>query len=211
VSAGRDAPALAIAARPELLVQSSLEPVAPQFRAALEAGLTACQAAGLDAVVYETVRSPALQELYWHRGRPPTLEYPRPVTYARDPFDAWHVYGLAADVISHRDRWFAVLPSMIAGLGPDAIRDVISARARQAALWFRAMADVMRAHGLAWGGDWHRADPPHVQWGRCAPSPTIRSRNAYAAAALGVEARGGDAQAQAAAGRAAVWRLVLAA
>lgn len=123
--------------------------------AAVEQLLTACGVYGLDAYVYEGVRSAELQALYYHRGRPPTAAYPRPVTNARSNLYSWHGYGLAVDIISRTQRWDA----------PES--------------WFRQVADLAKQCGLDWGGDWKQRDLPHFQWGRCRASPSDLARTIY--------------------------------
>ena len=133
----------------------TLDGLAPQFREALVATLAACRAAGMDAIAFETTRSDALAQLYHKRGRPPTAEYPRPVTNAPDASWTWHGYSLAADIISESKEWDA------------------------GEAWFAKMATMAKAHGLKWGGDWKQADLPHVQWGRCKASPSKVARDLY--------------------------------
>ena len=132
---------------------ADLRYLAPAFRAAVEAAIADCNAApnALDAVVFETFRSDALQQLYYRRGRdvrPPDA----PVTNARTNLYSWHGYGLAVDVIHETKQWDA----------GDA--------------WFRAVADIFRRHACKWGGDWTHPDPPHFQWGKCKPSPSDVAR-----------------------------------
>jgi peptidoglycan L-alanyl-D-glutamate endopeptidase CwlK len=134
-------------------VHRDLDECAPKFAAAVRAGVQACRAHGLDAIVWEAYRTPELQLVYWHRGRPPTTEYPGPVTWAKSNLYSWHGYGLAVDVISECKHWKA----------GDA--------------WFAAVAEEMKQHALDWGGDWkHRPDGPHFQWGTLKPTPSDRAR-----------------------------------
>lgn len=139
----------------------TLDGLAPKFREALEATLAACKAAGLDAIAYETTRSNDLAHAYYTRGRPPSKEYPHPVTNAPDASWTWHGYGLACDIISASKEWNA---------GDE---------------WFRKMAAMAKAHGMKWGGDWKMADVPHVQWGRCKASPSKVARALHAAGEIG--------------------------
>lgn len=159
-------------------VTSALSLLAPKFRVRVEAAVAECRAKGLDARVQETLRSAALQELYYTRGRPPTAAYPHPVTNARSSLYSWHGYGLAVDVISERDGWFNVRPG-----APTTER-----RARMLAgdAFFRGIATIFKAHGCDWGGDWKHPDPPHFQFGGLRASPSDRARALYAAG--GVEA-----------------------
>lgn len=45
--------------------------------------------------------------------------------------------------------------------------------------WFTRVADVFKRHGCKWGGDWQMRDLPHMQWGRCKPSPSDRARELW--------------------------------
>ncbi|MDB5988311.1 MAG: hypothetical protein JWR16_3364 [Nevskia sp.] len=135
---------------------ADLGKLAPRFRAAVESGLAACTAAGLDAKVYEGFRSEELQALYYARGRsviPPAT----PVTNAQSSLYSWHGYGLAVDVISQSKAWDM----------PEA--------------WFGQVAEIFKQYGCAWGGDWKQRDLPHFQWGRCKPSPSDLAREIIAA------------------------------
>lgn len=136
-------------------VDHDLCDLAPAFRKAVDAAIAECNAAGLDAVVYETYRSKELQEAYYARGRtviPPA----HPVTNARSNLYSWHGYGLAVDVISKAHAW-----SPPAG-------------------WWEKVAAIFKKHGCAWGGDWKQKDLPHFQWGPCKPSPSDRARQLVA-------------------------------
>ena len=79
----------------ELMVQRSLTHCAPLFAQAVQDAIDQCNAEGLDAYVYESVRSNALQHLYYERG----------VTRAKDALHGWHFFGLAVDVISQSRGW----------------------------------------------------------------------------------------------------------
>jgi peptidoglycan L-alanyl-D-glutamate endopeptidase CwlK len=130
----------------------SLEGYPPKLVAALEAGLARCHTAGLDAFIYESFRSPELQALYYKRGRtviPPKQK----VTNARSNLYSWHGFYLAVDVISRSKEW---------GAGEE---------------WFQEMAACMKAGKLLKAGiDWKMHDMPHIQWGRCKPSPSNLAR-----------------------------------
>lgn len=171
-----------------------LDCLAPRMRGAVESALLECRASGLDVMVWESCRSQELQELYYKRGRPPTPEYPSPVTWQRNAMRAWHFYGLAVDVISEENRWFALTRDMTHGLTGDALEAVRRARHQQAAEWFARVATIFIRYGCDWGGHWVRQDPPHMQWGHCRPSPSQLSIDAFV--------RGG---------KPAVWELVRAA
>lgn len=150
MSAGGDHPTA------ESLVVRTFDGLAPLFRNALTEALKACAEEGLDAIAYETLRSDELQQMYYARGRPPSEEYPGPVTNARSAQYGWHFFGLACDVISASKRW--------------AVTDE----------WRRDVNAIMREHRLACGADWPHPDYPHVQWGKCKRSPSDEARALYA-------------------------------
>ena len=141
-------------------VSRDLALLAPAFRKAVEDAIRECNAPpnNLGAMVYEAYRSQTLQAIYYARGRttvPPT----RTVTNARTNLLSWHGYGLAVDVIHQTKLW-----------SPDG-----------GMAWFRKVADIFKKHGCKWGGDWTSPDPPHMQWGRCRPSPSDEARRLIAA------------------------------
>ena len=146
------------------MVQRDLDGLAPKFHAAVQLALGGCHAANLDAVVYEAVRSDALQQAYYALGRtvvPPTA----PVTNAASALYSWHGYGLAVDVISQSKQWTA---------GAD---------------WFHQVAQIFKRQGCEWGGDWlgnMSDDSDHFQFGGMKPSPSSEARTLYASG--GVEA-----------------------
>lgn len=141
-------------------VNRSFDGLAPKFAAAVVAALEECNLMGLDAIVFETSRSDALAAVYYTRGRPPSREYPKPVTNAQTAAHSWHGYGLAVDVISASKEWSAGYE------------------------WFAKVAAIFKKHGCDWGGDWTQKDLPHFQWGKCKPSPSSISQNLRAAGNL---------------------------
>ena len=87
---------------------SDLQYLAPLFKQAVDRALAECNDAtnNLNAIVYESFRSNALQEVYFARGR--TVKPPSsPVTNARSSLFSWHGYGLAVDVIHREQGWDA--------------------------------------------------------------------------------------------------------
>ena len=143
----------------ESLVVSSLDGLAPKFRLAVQAGLVECHEAGLDAIVYESLRSDELQRMYYARGR--TVIPPKyTVTNAASAQFGWHFYGLAVDIISKSKRWDA------------------------GDKWNLQVAALMRAQGLDAGMDWPHPDIPHYQWGKCKRSPTSYARSLYTTGGL---------------------------
>jgi len=72
------------------------------------------------------------------------------VTNSEDADESWHAFGLAADIWEVTHLWKA----------PHS--------------FWTALGEHAEAQGLTWGGRWHRADLPHVQFGRpmrVSPSP----------------------------------------
>jgi peptidoglycan L-alanyl-D-glutamate endopeptidase CwlK len=142
----------------ETSVDRDLAALAPRFRAAVEAALAECRAAGLDAIVYEARRSNERQEWLYAQGRTRPGER---VTNAKDAMHGWHFFGLAVDVISRSMEW-------------DAPAD-----------WWQRMGAIFERHGCDWGGRWTTPDLPHVQWGTLKPSPSDRARELYVTDGLG--------------------------
>jgi peptidoglycan L-alanyl-D-glutamate endopeptidase CwlK len=135
--------------------------LAPRFRAAVDNAIAACQARQLDAMVYEGFRSLQLQQIYYARGRtviPPT----HTVTNAPTNLFSWHGYGLAVDVVHRTAFW----------------------NPPEGEAWFRKVADVFKQNGCKWGGDWTKPDTPHMQWGKCKPSPSDAARSLLATQGL---------------------------
>jgi len=145
----------------DLVVVSSLDGLAPQFRAAV---LVALSSLTVDAYVYESLRSQALQTLYFERG----------ASKAASVLSSWHGYGLAVDVIS-RARGWAVWPTRqsdgsLTGGDPS---------------WYTPVAAAFVSAGCSWGGDWTTfPDMPHFQWGKCRASPSDEARTLYASGGL---------------------------
>lgn len=131
------------------MVNRDLGRLAPAFRAAVEAGLAACKAQGVEAMVYEGYRSQALAAMYYQRGRTVKPPY-KPVTNAPTNLHSWHGYGLAVDIVHSKKFW-----------SPDG-----------GEAWFYQVAGIFKAHNCSWGGDWKMADLPHFQWHRCPASPS---------------------------------------
>lgn len=141
------------------VVDHDLSKLAPQFWAAVEGAIRDANADGLDAYVYEAVRSEELQALYYARGR--TIRPPdKPVTNARSALYSWHGFSLAVDVISKQYGW------------------------DRPWTWWAAVAGHFTRHGCRWGGEWRHPDPPHMQWGKCKPSPSDAARQILASQGL---------------------------
>jgi hypothetical protein len=142
-------------------VMTSLDCLAPKFRARLVIMLSDLRARGFDPIVAESCRSDERQSWLFGMGR----DYDDGrgiVTNASTGLYSWHHFGLAVDLTSkaHGDE----------------------APAR----FWDAIGDACATHGLSWGGAWPRfADRPHVQHG--APmrqSPSSRAAELLATGGL---------------------------
>lgn len=164
------------------LIDRDLTKLAPKFRLAVESAIDTCHDRGYDAMVWEAYRSPELAMLYYARGRPPTAEYPKPVTNAKTNLYSWHGYYLAVDVISRKEKWFNVDPKLLIGVSTDVRQMIIQQRAEEARIWFAGVATIFKSYGCDWGGDWTpgKEDFPHFQWGRLKPSPSDAARSMLA-------------------------------
>jgi hypothetical protein len=79
------------------LVRNDVALLAPKLRAIAIEATSAINLAGYDAVIYETMRSRELAEIYHTLG----------VSKASNELYSWHGYGLAFDVISRSRGWDA--------------------------------------------------------------------------------------------------------
>ena len=140
----------------EALVQNSLDGLAPKFRDAVEQSLADCDDAGLDAYVYESLRSDELQKLYYARGRVPVYDQEKIVTNAKSALYGFHFFALAVDVISKADRW---------EVSDD---------------WRKQVSTIFKKNACNAGADWPHPDTPHYYWGKCPPSPSDEHRRIYA-------------------------------
>lgn len=141
------------------VVDHDVTKLAPAFQRAVEAALFDCANDGLDAFVYEAMRSAELQALYYARGR--TIRPPdKPVTNAQSHLYSWHAFGLAVDVVSRAHGW------------------------DRPYTWWAATAAHFGRHGCKWGGSWKQVDLPHHQFGACKPSPSDRARELLASGGL---------------------------
>lgn len=142
--------------------------LAPKFRDAMQRVFARLRAEGEDPTFDETLRTNERERFLHGFGRIYDDADPRGiVTNATDATNSWHGYALACDVISIAHGW-------------------------DRAAFFDKLGAAANAEGLAWGGDWHRPDRPHVQWGK--PMLASPSENAVKLKALG--------------GNAAVWKVV---
>lgn len=166
----------------DVVVDNDTMKLAPKMQAAVAATLLDCHAEGLDAVVFEAMRSAELQEAYWHRGRPPTEEYPLPVTNARSNLYSWHGFGLAVDIISDSSHWFVPMTRAQWEKLNNSNAEYLSyciERAKEGEWWFSRVAALAGRHGLKWGGNWKRRDLPHFQWHLCKPTPSDLARRLF--------------------------------
>ena len=138
-----------------LRVHDELSELAPLFAAAVQRALAECARQGLDAIVYEALRTQQLQAEYYARGRTKRPPY-QTVTNAPTNLHSWHGYGLAIDVISRSKQWSA------------------------GAAWFTRVAEIFKANDCKWGGDWRSQDLPHFQWHLCKASPSPEARHLIA-------------------------------
>lgn len=74
---------------------STLDELAPRFRAALVACVWDMRAAGHPAIIYETIRTNERQAQLFSEG----------ASKAATAWKSWHFYGLAADVIHETLHW----------------------------------------------------------------------------------------------------------
>ncbi|MDB5468972.1 MAG: hypothetical protein JWR84_532 [Caulobacter sp.] len=140
--------------------------LAPKFREAVTAALADCAGKGLTAKVNEGFRSNARQAWLYAQGR---TRPGKKVTNAPTALTSWHGYGLAVDII-HQTKGYEPF-------GPNGAANE---------KWFADVAAVFKQHSCNWGGDWTNPDTPHMQWGKCRPSPSDKARELIAAG--GVEA-----------------------
>lgn len=131
----------------------------PEFLMRLQNGLNELDRKGITYAIIETYRSQEVQDAYYAQGRE-SLDIVNQkrieagisiidehqnrhiITKARY---SKHTEGLAADIV----------PVLSNGRIPWLIRD-----ASTAALWL-SIAEVLKKHGLDWGGDW----APKNEWG----------------------------------------------
>lgn len=156
------------------LVRRDTRELAPKFRRAVDTAIAQCRAFrsdawpnGLDAMVYEAVRTDVVQQAYYALGRtviPPVSR----VTNAKSAMWSWHFFGLAVDVISESRGWKF-------GDSDHTDGDELE--------WIREVARIFKANGCDWGGDWPQRDYPHFQWGRLRASPSDRARELYSSGA----------------------------
>lgn len=140
---------------PEPKRVDSLLPLAPKFRAAVEAIVADMHAAGFKVRVFETLRTNERQEFLHGFGR--LYDDGRgPVTKAKTAEHGWHFFGLAADLVEDDGTpWLA----------PQA--------------FWQALGAAAELHDCTWGGRWTIVDLPHVQFGTLRTSPSPRAMQLY--------------------------------
>lgn len=148
------------------VVHHDLNACAPKFKDKVISALAECQSKGLDAIVYEALRTDELQQLYWSKGRElqggvwVIVDADSVVTRIPHADHGWHFFGMAIDVISKSKEW-SVTPE-----------------------WRKEVSDIFKAHGLHWAGDWpHFKDLPHYQFTNQF-NPSDNDRAAYARGGL---------------------------
>jgi hypothetical protein len=127
---------------------SSLDALAPKFRAAVERIVAGMKEAGFKPLVFETMRTNARQSFLYGFGREYDDGRGR-VTNARTAEKSWHFYGLGVDIVENDSTPWTAEPAFWTTLGK-----------------------LARENGCDWGGDWTKPDRPHVQWGLCKQSPS---------------------------------------
>jgi hypothetical protein len=133
----------------EIPACSVVDGLAPKFLDKLQAVCTALVDAGWQPILRETTRSDERAAFLYGFGR----EYDDGrgvVTNAPNGLKTWHRFGLAADLGDRRYE---------PGSEPEG--------------FWNALGAAASTHGLTWGGSWHFADKPHVQFGppmRVSPS-----------------------------------------
>lgn len=141
---------------------SSLDGLAPAFRAALMQTVEMMKKLGHQPRIFETTRTLERQAFLYGFGR--TWDDGRGVvTHSKTNMVTWHGYGLAADIVEDDKTPWNATPAFWNDLGKCA-----------------------EANGLTWGGRWKFLDLPHVQWAKCHRSPTSSAQ--FIAKNSGVEA-----------------------
>jgi len=144
------------------LIENDVNALAPSLIDPVNQFLVACADEGVPFVINETVRSNALQVLYYSYGRDTEGHViGETITNAPDASRSWHGYHLALDG-KHPDKGYNVPLSY----------------------WSRVAAIAAR-YGLAWGGKWAHQDLPHFQAAALPASPTIQDRDDFAHNRLG--------------------------
>jgi hypothetical protein len=139
-----------------------LDKLIPEVRIKVETALMDLQRKGIAYLILETYREQAVQDAYYAQGREP-LEVVnalraqaslRPLTEKENQYivtktrKSFHTSRRAIDIV----------PVLSSGNIPWNIKD-----ASTAALWL-SLAEVMKANGFEWGGDWDPKDKWGIGW-----------------------------------------------
>jgi hypothetical protein len=122
---------------------SSLDALQPKFRAQVEAIVQGMKDAGFKPLVFETVRTNERQRFLYGFGR----EYDDgrgQVTRVKTAAGGCHLPGLAVDIVENDDTPWIAVPK-----------------------FWKTLGQLAKAQGCVWGGNWKRADLPHVQAAEC--------------------------------------------
>ena len=139
-----------------------LDELIPEVRIKVETALMDLQRKGIAYLILETYREQAVQDAYYAQGREPlevvnTLRAQaslRPLTEKENQYivtktrKSFHTSRRAIDIV----------PVLSSGNIPWNIKD-----ASTAALWL-SLAEVMKANGFEWGGDWDPKDKWEIGW-----------------------------------------------
>jgi hypothetical protein len=142
---------------------SSIDGLAPKFYQSLMNGTSDMRGkviklgaifVELDWMIFETLRSDELQQIYFQQGttNAPTAEH------------SWHYYGLAVDGISSRFKWFDSSAAQV-------VWPRKTDREAYAEAWFLECGQYFEKYNCKLGAKWEHPDLPHVQWGNCSASP----------------------------------------
>ncbi|MDR4308757.1 M15 family metallopeptidase [Chelatococcus sambhunathii] len=134
--------------------------LAPKFRSAIEAAIAECASNNLPVKINEGFRSQSRQAWLYAQGRTRPGDI---VTRAPTSLTSWHGYGLAVDVV-HATKAYWPFGRW---------------EKRENEAWFAQVAAFFKKNGCNWGGDFSHPDTPHMQWGRCTPSPTQNARDIF--------------------------------
>lgn len=139
-----------------MALHRTLDALAPDVAAKAQAALDELDATGAEYYVAETLRELSTQMAYYSRARMKVEDvqamykaaglYAISATEAVKPctwtLDSRHLKGRALDVYPAKD-------------GKPLYNASISS--------FRALSEVFKKHGFAWGGDWKQVDSPHYE------------------------------------------------
>lgn len=135
-----------------------IDRLTPAAKKALTAAITDLEAKAIRFWINETLRTASVQEAYYAQGRKPLNE----VNTLRQIAGLWSINS------DENKRTITNTLKSVHLLG-NAV-DICPANASGAPWWnapiaeWQKIADVMKAHGFEWGGDWKDfKDTPHYQ------------------------------------------------